>query len=178
MVTRDNFGLLPAQVAGVALLTDYVLTVSVSVAAGTAALASAFSVFTPWILPISIAFVSSSPTATSAACASRGRSSRSPPTSSSSTWRSCIGVGVFKALPRRARPWPTTTHAHGLLPFGKKGNGLLVGASLAIVLHSFASGGAAVTGVEAISNGVPAFKQAGVEERARRRSSSWARCSA
>src|SRR5512144_2944935 len=57
MVTRDNFGLLPAQVAGVALLTDYVLTVSVSVAAGTAALASAFSVFTPWILPISILFV-------------------------------------------------------------------------------------------------------------------------
>ena len=45
MVTRDNFGLLPAQVAGVALLTDYVLTVSVSVAAGTAALASAFPVF-------------------------------------------------------------------------------------------------------------------------------------
>jgi len=35
MVTRDNFGLLPAQVAGVALLTDYVLTVAVSVAAGT-----------------------------------------------------------------------------------------------------------------------------------------------
>ena len=38
IVTRDNFGLLPAQVAGVALLTDYVLTVAVSVAAGTAAL--------------------------------------------------------------------------------------------------------------------------------------------
>src|ERR1700686_5333699 len=57
MVTRDNFGLLPAQVAGVALLTDYVLTVSVSVAAGTAALASAFPVFEPFILWISIAFV-------------------------------------------------------------------------------------------------------------------------
>src|SRR4029077_929057 len=39
IVTRDNFGLLPAQVAGVALLTDYILTVAVSVAAGTAALA-------------------------------------------------------------------------------------------------------------------------------------------
>ena len=38
MVTRDNFGLLPAQVAGVSLLTDYVLTVAVSTAAGTAAL--------------------------------------------------------------------------------------------------------------------------------------------
>ena len=44
IVTRDNFGLLPAQVAGVALLTDYILTVSVSVAAGTAAIASAFRV--------------------------------------------------------------------------------------------------------------------------------------
>ena len=43
IVTRDNFGLLPAQVAGVALLTDYVLTVAVSVAAGSAALASAFT---------------------------------------------------------------------------------------------------------------------------------------
>ena len=42
IVTRDNFGLLPAQVAGVALLTDYILTVAVSVAAGTAALGSAF----------------------------------------------------------------------------------------------------------------------------------------
>ena len=57
IVTRDNFGLLPAQVAGVALLTDYVLTVAVSVAAGTAALASAFPALAPSILPISIAFV-------------------------------------------------------------------------------------------------------------------------
>src|SRR5213594_2995163 len=57
MVTRDNFGILPAQVAGVALLTDYVLTVSVSVAAGTAALASAFSALAPYVVPISIVFV-------------------------------------------------------------------------------------------------------------------------
>ena len=42
IVTRDNFGLLAAQVAGVALLTDYVLTVAVSIAAGSDALASAF----------------------------------------------------------------------------------------------------------------------------------------
>ncbi len=57
MVTRDNFGLLPAQVAGVALLTDYVLTVAVSVAAGTAALVSAFSALTPYTVPISVAFI-------------------------------------------------------------------------------------------------------------------------
>src|SRR5437879_13711107 len=51
MVTRDNFGLLPAQVAGVALLTDYVLTVSVSVAAGVAALTSAFEPLRPFAVP-------------------------------------------------------------------------------------------------------------------------------
>ena len=42
IVTRDNFGVLPAQVAGVALLTDYILTVAVSVSAGVAAMYSAF----------------------------------------------------------------------------------------------------------------------------------------
>src|SRR5689334_18271529 len=57
IVTRDNFGLLPAQVAGVALLTDYILTVSVSVAAGAAALASAFDALSPYLVPISIVFV-------------------------------------------------------------------------------------------------------------------------
>ncbi|HEX8770399.1 MAG TPA: hypothetical protein VF711_06510, partial [Acidimicrobiales bacterium] len=53
VVTRDNFGILPAQVAGVALLTDYVLTVSVSVAAGSAALTSAFPALEPAAVPIS-----------------------------------------------------------------------------------------------------------------------------
>src|SRR4029077_1464206 len=52
IVTRDNFGLLPAQVAGVALLTDYILTVAVSVAAGTAALGSAAASIAPFALPI------------------------------------------------------------------------------------------------------------------------------
>src|SRR5881394_764494 len=57
MVTRDNFGLLPAQVAGVALLTDYVLTVSVSVAAGTDALTSAISPLAPYHVFIAVGFI-------------------------------------------------------------------------------------------------------------------------
>src|SRR5438874_5715318 len=57
IVTRDNFGLLPAQVAGVALLTDYVLTVSVSVAAGTAALTSAVPSLTTYAVPLSVFFI-------------------------------------------------------------------------------------------------------------------------
>src|SRR5713226_5141622 len=57
IVTRDNFGLLPAQVAGVSLLTDYILTVAVSVSAGAAALGSAFDSLASAILPISVVFV-------------------------------------------------------------------------------------------------------------------------
>src|SRR5207302_427811 len=57
IVTRDNFGLLPAQVAGVALLTDYILTVSVSVAAGTAAIASAAPALDAWTVPVSVLFI-------------------------------------------------------------------------------------------------------------------------
>jgi amino acid transporter len=52
LVTRDNFGIVPAQVAGAALLVGYVLTVSVSVAAGTAALISSFDALTPFRVPI------------------------------------------------------------------------------------------------------------------------------
>jgi len=54
MVTRDNFGLMPAQVAGAALLTDYVLTVAVSVAAGVAAITSAVVPLRPYAVPLSV----------------------------------------------------------------------------------------------------------------------------
>jgi amino acid transporter len=57
MVTRDNFGLLPAQVAGVSLLTDYILTVSVSTAAGTDALTSAVPALQHFHVVIALAFI-------------------------------------------------------------------------------------------------------------------------
>src|SRR3954449_9124842 len=57
IVTKDNLGLLPAQVAGVALLTDYILTVAVSVSAGVAALYSAFPALAPYKVPIALGFI-------------------------------------------------------------------------------------------------------------------------
>src|SRR4051794_18450596 len=57
IVTKDNLGVLPAQVAGVALLTDYILTVSVSVSAGVAALYSAFGDLRPYRVPIALGFI-------------------------------------------------------------------------------------------------------------------------
>ena len=57
LVTRDNFGIVPAQVAGAALLVGYILTVSVSVSAGTAALISSFDALSPLRVPISLGFI-------------------------------------------------------------------------------------------------------------------------
>src|SRR4051794_2035335 len=57
IVTKDNLGLMPAQVAGVALLTDYILTVAVSVSAGVAALYSAFPATHPYRVPLALAFI-------------------------------------------------------------------------------------------------------------------------
>src|SRR3954454_9226426 len=57
IVTKDNLGLIPAQVAGVALLTDYILTVAVSVSAGVAALYSAFHAVYPYRVPVALAFI-------------------------------------------------------------------------------------------------------------------------
>jgi amino acid transporter len=57
IVTKDNFGLLPAQFAGVALLLDYIMTVAVSIAAAVAALYSYFPALFPYRLPVAVALI-------------------------------------------------------------------------------------------------------------------------
>ncbi len=157
MVTRDNFGLLPAQVAGVALLTDYVLTVSVSVAAGVAALVSAFSALEPYTVLLSVVFIAIISLGNLRGVRESGRLFAMPTFFFIANMVVLLGMGLFKMV---AGDLPLADrHAEGLLGFGQKGSGWLMGASLFIVLHAFASGGAAVTGVEAISNGVTAFKK-------------------
>jgi amino acid transporter len=157
IVTRDNFGLLPAQVAGVALLTDYVLTVAVSVAAGTAALGSAFSTLAPYSLEISIAFVVVIAYGNLRGTRESGRLFSVPTYFFILNMVLLLGLGLWK-LTLGNLPVDTFHHA-GLIEPGTAGSGIFLGASLYVVLHAFASGGAAVTGVEAISNGVPAFRE-------------------
>jgi amino acid transporter len=157
VVTRDNFGIIPAQVAGVSLLTDYVLTVSVSVAAGSAALASAFDVFSPYVVPISLAFIALIAFGNLRGVRESGRVFAVP------TYFFMVMMGVllligFFELVNGNLPH-ASLGAKGLEEFGSPGDGLFLGASLYGILHAFASGGAAVTGVEAISNGVPAFRK-------------------
>lgn len=157
IVTRDNFGLLPAQVAGVALLTDYILTVAVSVAAGTAALGSAFEALAPYTLLISIIFVVLIAYGNLRGVRESGKLFAVPTYFFILNMAVLLAVGFWK-LANGTLP-VGSIHQAGAVPTGTVGFGLFMGASLYVVLHAFASGGAAVTGVEAISNGVPAFKE-------------------
>ena len=152
LVTRDNFGILPAQVAGVALLTDYILTVSVSVSAGTAALTSLYGSLFPYRVVISVAFIVIIMMGNLRGVRESGRLFAVPTYFFILMMALLIGVGIAKmiggTLPTHASQFP--------IPQEKQIAGF---AAIFIILKAFASGGAAVTGVEAISNGVPAFKQ-------------------
>src|SRR3954470_23004888 len=128
IVTRDNFGLLPAQVAGVALLTDYILTVSVSVSAGTAAIASAFPGLEPYVVPVSVLWIVVIAYGNLRGVKESGRIFAVPTYFFIVDMVLLLGYGalrmVFGHLP--------VEHAHkvGMVPFGHAGGGLLMGAAL------------------------------------------------
>ncbi|HEU5001486.1 MAG TPA: APC family permease [Actinomycetota bacterium] len=146
LVTRDNFGLLPAQVAGVALMTDYVLTVSVSVAAGTAALTSAFGALFPYRVIISLFFILILTMGNLRGLKEAGRMFALPTYFFITMMGVMFAVGGYRWAAGALHPVPTFPHSE------------IAAVGFFVVLHAFSSGGAAVTGVEAISNGVPAFK--------------------
>ncbi|MFM2077604.1 MAG: hypothetical protein RJA49_1494, partial [Actinomycetota bacterium] len=157
IVTRDNFGLLPAQVAGVALLTDYILTVAVSTAAGSAALASAFPSMAPYTLEFSIFFVCLIAFGNLRGTKESGKLFAAPTYFFVAVMAVLLAIGlgrvIFGSLPVEPGGAP------GMLIQEKfHSDWLFMGAGIMIFLKAFASGGAAVTGVEAISNGVPAFR--------------------
>jgi len=159
MVTRDNFGLLPAQVAGVSLLTDYVLTVAVSTAAGTAALISAFPGLSPLAVPISLAFIALIAFGNLKGVRESGKIFAVPTYVFIALMGLMIAVGLYKL---GMGTLGTITHQKGMLTANKQGSaadGIFYGAGIAVMLHAFAVSGTAVTGVEAISNGVTAFKK-------------------
>jgi amino acid transporter len=157
IVTKDNFGKVPALVAGVSLLTDYVLTVSVSVAAGTAAMASAIPSLQRYVVPISVVFIIIIAFGNLRGVKESGKVFAIPTYFFLLNMVALLVWGGIQML-RGGLP-QQSLHQPGLVPLGSAGNGLLMGAALFVVLRAFASGGAAVTGVEAISNGVPAFRE-------------------
>jgi amino acid transporter len=157
VVTKDNIGLLPAQVAGVSLLTDYILTVAVSVSAGVAAVYSAVPAVYPYRVPIALSFILIIALGNLRGVKESGQVFAVPTYAFLVSMVCMITFGVVKMVTGNL-PVIATPPAHHIEIAGQ--GGLALGsASIFLVLHAFASGGAAVTGVEAISNGVSAFRK-------------------
>ncbi len=160
IVTKDNFGTGLAQVAGVSLLLGYVLTAAVSVAAGAAALASAVEPLAPYKLPIAIVFLMIIAGGNLKGVKESGKAFAIPTYFFVLNMFVLLGVGVARLFGFAGGLG--TYHVENpdeVVPFGAENPTLWLGIGLFVLLHAFASGGAAVTGVEAISNGVPAFKE-------------------
>ncbi len=158
LVTRDNFGVLPAQVAGASLLTDYILTVAVSAAAGTAALTSAFDGLDPYKVPIACFFIALVAYGNLRGVKESGKIFAVPTYFFIFNMAILLGIGLVKWIGGDLHHVAGGLAGNGL-EIGHAKDTFLYGAGAFGVLHAFASGGAAVTGVEAISNGVPAFRE-------------------
>jgi amino acid transporter len=158
VVSRENFGLNVAQIAAVSLLIDYTLTVAVSVAAGVAALTSVFSVLSPYTTWIAIGLVILLAYVNLRGIREAGKVFALPTYFFVVNMAILIIVGAYKEIAGSLHVHAITGHP-GSVPIGHPGSGLLLGASVFIVLKAFASGGSALTGTEAISNGVSVFRR-------------------
>jgi len=157
VVGRENFGIYVAQFAAVALLIDYTLTVAVQSAAGTDALSSAIPAFRDESIQtvITVAIVLLLLWGNLRGIREAGKTFAFPTYFFIATMVLVVGFGLAKAA---AGVLPTVTYEPGHVPIGHPGTGVLQGVSVFILLRSFANGGSSLTGLEAISNSVSAFK--------------------
>jgi len=151
IVSKENLGTLPGLVAAGALLVDYVLTVSVSVVAGVFAFTSAATGLLPYRIELSIGFVLLITLANLRGVRESGTLFAFPTYAFIVSIVTLIGVGLFRCVggcPTAEPIAPAADLARVAGPIG-----------LFVILRAFSSGSTALTGVEAISNGVPAFRR-------------------
>jgi amino acid transporter len=157
VVARDNFGPRVAQVAAAALLIDYVVTVAVQCAAGTVAVASAIPALGPYSLEITVAIVLLMCLANLRGLREAGLPFALPTYFFVAMVSLTIVVGVIRELLGSLGTY-NPEHIAGAVPI-HQGSGLIMGATVLIVLRAFANGGSSLTGVEAISNTVNSFRK-------------------
>ena len=157
MVARDNFGPRIAQIAAAALLIDYVVTSAVQPAAGTVALCSAIPALHPYHLEITIGVLVLICMANLRGLRQSGRLFAITTYSFVAMITLTIVTGVIREI-FWGLPKYDPEHIVGAVPV-HQGNGLVMGATVLVVLRAFANGGTSLTGVEAISNTVNVFRE-------------------
>lgn len=145
-VAHDNLGIPPGLIAASALLIDYVLTVSVSIAAGVAAVGAAFPELRDYKVGLALGAVAFIAALNLRGLRESGTIFSIPTYGFIFTMGAMIVVGLIRASTGELTPNP---------PFEFE---VVEPVTLFLVLRAFASGSTALTGIEAISDGVPAFK--------------------
>jgi len=148
IVAKENLGTGPALLAAAALLTDYVLTVSVSVAAGVLAITSAFPELEWLRVPLGIVAILFVMLINLRGLRESGTLFAAPTYLFLAITLGLIGLGVLRTV------LGDVPHVTGVVPAVVPAETL----GVLLLMRAFADGCSAITGVEAVSNGVPAFK--------------------
>lgn len=150
-VSRDNLGMAPALVAAAALLTDYVLTVAVSISSGVAQITSAFPALFQYRVEISVAMVGFIMLINLRGVKESGRAFAIPTYFFVVMLYLTVGVGLFRYFAGTLGVVANPPEAEMMTQ--------VQGVTLFLILRAFSNGTTALTGVEAISNGIMAFKE-------------------
>jgi len=157
VVARENFGPKIAQIAAVALLIDYVVTVAVQTAAGTAAVVSAFPSLGKFSLEITIAVILVMCYGNLRGLKEAGKAFAIPTYLFSGSVILMIVVGLIREIAGDLPKYDPHT-LHDTYTIGSGTAGLVTFAMILTLLRAFANGGASLTGIEAVSDAVGAFK--------------------
>jgi amino acid transporter len=147
IVAKDNLGVVAGLIAATALLIDYVLTVSVSVAAGVAAVVSAAPAVSQYRVPLAVIFIALIAWGNLRGVRESGRMFAIP------TYVFIVSVVVLLVVAAGR-----AVAGHFPVASAPPQTVVVSGVGLFVLLHAFANGCTAMTGVEAISNGIPAFE--------------------
>ncbi|GIG91385.1 APC family permease [Plantactinospora endophytica] len=159
LVASDSLGPRFGLTAAAGLILDYVLTVSVSVAAGLQAITSALPALTPFTVPLGLLVIAALLAGNLRGVRAAGKIFATPTYLFIAAILLLFAVGVVRAAERGFSPVPPPTV------------GAVEGLGLLVVLRAFASGATSMTGIEAVSNAVPVFKP--VEWRQARTTLTW-----
>jgi amino acid transporter len=155
IVSRENLGETPSLVAGASLLTDYILTVAVSVAGGVLAIQSATDFDPKWRVPLCLLMIAAMTVANLRGLRESGALFAPPTYLYIAMLMLLIVVGCYKIFFQDLGPIPLDQLSDDAreLADGTKALGLLM------LLRAFSSGAVALSGIEAVSNGVPSFRK-------------------
>ncbi|MET0460260.1 MAG: APC family permease, partial [Ilumatobacteraceae bacterium] len=155
VVSRENLGELPSLVAGASLMTDYILTVAVSVAGGVLAIQSAFDFDPKWRVPLGLVLIAVMTVANLRGLKESGALFAPPTYLYIVMLVLLIVVGCYRIFVKDLGPIPLDTLSPEAQELAEGGKAL----GIMMLLRAFSSGAVALSGVEAVSNGVPSFRK-------------------